>query len=278
MRTPATKFQRQDIGSANVQFLSGTSMPDTVDVAVDPYAPTKRAQGIRIKGFQAWPQKRGPFPAVIILHERWGLTQHYQHLAFRLAEHGYVALAVDQYSRTGSLVTSDAAHAAQLMAKVTIPSLMQDLMAAAEYLNYQEYIIKHRIAVLGFDMGASFALNFAASRRQLRACIAFYGKVPLGALGSLRCPVLFHQAEHDDEVSSQEVTALSEKLAAQHVTCDVQQYPGTQHGFFNSSRPDVYQAEAADQAWMKSLAFLDQYILADHAGVRPLPDSQKTFE
>jgi carboxymethylenebutenolidase len=278
MHAPAAKFGRQDIGSANVQFLSGIGMPDPLDVAVDPYAPTKRTQGIRIKGFQAWPQKGGPFPAVIILHERWGLTQHYQHLAFRLAEHGYVALAVDQYSRTGSVVTSDAAHAAQLMAKVTVPSLMQDLMAAAEYLNYQDYIKKHRIAVIGFDMGGSFALNFAACRRQLRACIAFYGKVPLDALGSLHCPVLFHQAEHDDVVSAQEVDALSEKLAAQHVACDIQKYPGTQHGFFNSSRPDVYQAEAADQAWLKSLAFLDDYILADHAGVRPLPDSQKTFK
>jgi carboxymethylenebutenolidase len=90
--------------------------------------------------------------------------------------------------------------------------------------------------------------------------------------------VLYHQAEHDDVVTSQEVAALSEKLATQHVMCDVQTYPGTQHGFFNSTRPEVYQADAAEQAWLKTLSFLDQYILADHAGVRPLPDSQKTFE
>ena len=277
MNASAVKFERKDIGSANVQFPSGTGMPDPMDVGVDPYAPTKRTLGIKIKGFQAWPQKPGPFPAVIILHERWGLTQHFQEMAFRLAGHGYVALAVDQYSRTGGGVTSDAAHGDQLMAKVNLPLMMQDLSAATEYLNYQDYVKKNRIAVLGFDMGASYALNFAASRRQLRACIAFYGNVPLDALATLRCPVLYHQADHDDLVSSREVEALSEKLLAQHVQCEVQKYPGTKHGFFNRSRPEVYQTEAAEEAWQRSLTFLEQYILADHAGVRPLPDSQRTF-
>ena len=277
MSAPAVKFERKDIGSANVQFPSGTGMPDPMDIGVDPYAPTKRTQGIKIKGFQAWPQKSGPFPAVIILHERWGLTQHFQELAFRLAAHGYVALAVDQYSRTGSVVTSDASHGDQLMAQVSLSLLMKDLGAAAEYLNYQDYVKKHRIAALGFDMGASFALNFAASRRQLRGCVAFYGKVPLDALGSLRCPVLYHQAEHDDRVSLQEVEALASKLIAQKVQCEVHTYPGTQHGFFNNSHPDIYDAVAAEEAWIRTLAFLDEYILADHAGVRPLPDSQRTF-
>jgi carboxymethylenebutenolidase len=144
-------------------------------------------------------------------------------------------------------------------------------------LNYQEYVKKHRVAVLGFDMGASFALNFAAARRQLRGCIAFYGRVPLDSLGTLRCPVLYHQADQDDLIPSQEVEALSQKLAAQNVSCEVHTYPRTKHGFFNSSRPEVYQAEAAEAAWATSLSFLDRYILADHAGVRPLPDSQRTF-
>ena len=277
MTAAIAKFERKDIGSAAVQFPTGESMPDPMDVAVDPYAPTKRTQGVKVTGFQAWPQKGGPFAAVIILHERWGLTQHFQEMAFRVAEHGYVALVVNQYNRTGSGVASESAHADQLMAKVKLPLLMQDLTAATEYLNYQEYVKKNRIAVLGFDMGASFALNFAASRRQIRGCIAFYGKVPLDALATLRCPVLYHQAEHDDIVSAREVEALCEKLRAQNVKCEVHKYPGTKHGFFNISRPDDYQPQAAEEAWQRTLTFLDDYILADHAGVRPLPDSQRTF-
>ena len=277
MTASTVKFERKDIGSAAVQFPTGSAMPDPLDVAVDPYAPTKRTQGMKVRGFQAWPQKGGPFPAVIILHERWGLTQHFQEMTFRLAEHGYVALVVNQYSRTGGGVASEAAHADQLMAKVNLPSLMQDLTAAIEYLNYQDYVKKNRIAVLGFDMGATYALNFAASRRQLRGCIAFYGKVPLDALATLRCPVLYHQAEHDDIVSAREVEALCQKLLAQNVKCEVHKYPGTKHGFFNISRPEDYQAQAAEEAWQRTLTFLDEYILADHAGVRPLPDSQRTF-
>jgi len=277
MQAPAPKFERQDIGSSKVQFASGTGMPDPLDVAVDPYAPTKRAQGIKIRAFQAWPQKPDSFPAVIILHERGGLTQHFQEMTYRLAQHGYVALAVDQYSRTGGGVTADATHAGQLMAKVNVSHLMQDLAAAVEYLNFQDYVKKHRIAVLGFDVGGTHALNFAGARRQLRACIAFYGNVPLQALTTLRCPVLYHQAEQDDLVNPQEVGTLIQKLLAQNVVCDVQRYPGTKHGFFNNTRPEVYNAEAAAEAWARTVNFLDQYIMAEHAGVRPLPDSQRKF-
>jgi carboxymethylenebutenolidase len=271
------KFERRDLGSSNVQFPSGTGMPDWMDVAVDPYAPTKKAVGVKIKAFQAWPQKSGSFPAVIILHERWGLTQHFQEMTYRLAQYGYVALAVDQFSRIGSVVTADNSHAGQLMAKLSVPLLMQDLTAAVEYLNYQDYVKKHRIAVIGFDMGGTHALSFAAARRQLRACVAFYGKVPAEPLTALRCPVLFHQAEEDDIVSVQEVTTLTEKLTAQKVFCEAHKYSGTTHGFFNNSRPEVYNAEATAESWNRTLGFLDQFILAEHAGVRPLPDSQRKF-
>src|SRR2546428_3616316 len=57
--------------------------------------------------------------------------------------------------------------------------------------------------------------------------------------------------------------------------CEVHKYPGTAHSFFNDTRPDVYKEEAAAEAWAITLAFLDKYILADHPGVRPLPDSQR---
>lgn len=272
---PPPKFTRKDIGSANVRFPSGTGMPDPMDVAVDPYEATKRAKGITIKAFQAWPQKSGPFPAVIILHEWWGLNSHIQDIAFRLAEHGYVALAVDQYSRIGSVVTADAALAGQLMSKVETALLMQDLNAAVEYLNYQDYVKKNRIAALGFCMGGSHALRFACARRQLRAAVAFYGKVPKETLATLHCPVLYHQAETDEWITEEEVAHLAKTLTAAKVTCEVHKYLGTSHAFFNDTRPEVYKADAAAEAWARTLTFLDTYILADHPGVRPLTDAQR---
>lgn len=250
-------------------------MPDPLDLAVDPYEPTKRGKGITIKGFQAWPQKPGPFPAVIILHEWWGLNSHMQDLTFRLAQHGYVALAVDQYGRFGGVVTADPAHAAQLMAKIDHTQLVQDLNAATAYLNYQDYVKKNRIAVLGFCMGGSNALTYACARRQLRAVVAFYGKVPQGSLAGLQCPVLYHQAETDDWITEEEVAALSSALTSRNVPCEIHKYPGTAHAFFNDTRPEVYKPDAAAEAWSRTLAFLDQYILADHPGIRPLPDSQR---
>ena len=274
MPAPQPKYDRTDIGSAAVR-IPAAGMPDLLDAAIDPYAPTKTSKQSFIRGFQAWPQTGGPFPAVILLHEWWGLNSHFQDLAFRLAQHGYVALALDQYSRIGGGVTSDADAASQLMGKVKVPDLMQDLGAACEYLNFQEYVKKNRIAVLGFCMGGSHALSFACARRQLRAAVAFYGKIPQNSLATLHCPVLYHQAEHDDWITQEEVDTLAGALAARKVVCEVHKYPGTSHAFFNDTRPDVYKADAAAEAWAYTLAFLEQYILADHPGVRPLPDSQR---
>ena len=275
MNAPAPKYARTEIGAATVRIPSGTGMPDPLDVAIDPYAPTKVAKNVFIKGFQAWPQKEGSFPAVIILHEWWGLNSHFQDLAYRVAQHGYVALAVDQYSRIGGPVTGDPELAAQLMGKVKTADLMLDLNDAAEYLNFQDYVKKNRIAVLGFSMGGSHGLSFACARRQLRAAVVFYGNVPTEKLSTLRCPVLYHQAEKDESVTQHEVDLLVRALTASKVTCELHKYPGTAHSFFNDTRPDVYKEEAAAEAWARTLAFLDKYILADHPGVRPLPDSQR---
>src|SRR5206468_3401900 len=74
MNAPVPKYDRKEIGSATVRIPSGTGMPDPLDVAIDPYAPTKVAKQVLIKGFQAWPQKGGPYPAVLILHEWWGIS------------------------------------------------------------------------------------------------------------------------------------------------------------------------------------------------------------
>lgn len=271
------RYTRKEIGSATVRFPTGTGMPDPLDVAVDPYAPTKKTQGTYVKGFQAWPQRDEPFPAVIILHDWWGLNKQIQELAFRLAEHGYVALAVDQYSRLGSPVTADAEQAAQLMTRVNAGLLMQDLTAAVEHLNFQDYVKKHRIGVLGFGMGGSYALSFACARRQLRVAVVFYGTPPLASLSTLRCPVLYHQPENDERVPRENVEQLHQKLIAAKVTCEVVRHPGASHGFFDETRPNGYKADAAASAWAHTLAFLDQFILAEHAGVRPLPDSQRQF-
>ncbi len=274
MAAPQPQYDRKDIGSSAIR-IPATGMPDTLDVAVDPYAPTRAAKQVFIRGFQAWPQQGGPFPAVILLHEWWGLNSHFQDLAFRVAQHGYVALVVDQYSRIGGAVTSDPAGAAQLMGQVKTADLMKDLGAACEYLNFQEYVKKNRFAVLGFCMGGSNALSYACARRQLRAAVAFYGKVPRESLSTLQCPVLYHQAEHDDWITQEEVDHLATTLTAKKVVCEVHKYPGTSHAFFNDTRPDVYHAEAAAEAWARTLDFLHTHILADHLGVRALPDSQR---
>src|SRR2546428_3679378 len=152
MSAPAPTFDRKEIGSATVRIPSGTGMPDPMDVAIDPYAPTKVAKHVFIKGFQAWPQKGGPYPAVIILHEWWGLNSYFQDLAYRVAQHGYVALAVDQYSRIGGGGARGPPPAPPLIGKGQTAPPLHGLYYPNQKLNFPDYVMKNTALRLGVSL------------------------------------------------------------------------------------------------------------------------------
>ena len=207
------------------------------------------------------PAARGVAPAVLILHEWWGLNDHIKDIARRFAGAGYVGLAPDLYSRQGHKVTRDPNEAAKLMDALSSQHVLRDLNAATTYLKQQSFVDPLKIGIVGFCMGGTLALTQATHNSDLKAAVVFYGKVPpIETFDYLLCPVLYHYAEQDGWVTKQEVDRLRQGLAQFGKPGEVVSYPNCQHAFFNDTRLEVYQKDAAEQAWRRSLQFFATHL------------------
>jgi carboxymethylenebutenolidase len=214
-----------------------------------------------IKAFLARPSARGQLPAVIIIHEWWGLNDHIKEIAQRFAREGYAALAPDLYSRLGYKVTKDANEAANLMNALSSQAVLLDLNAATMSLKQQPFVDPQRIGIIGFCMGGTFALTQATHNSDLKASVQFYGKVPpIETLNYLLCPVLYHYGAKDGWVTRQEVDRLKEGLEKYGKPGEVIIYPDAGHAFFNDTRPDAFRPDEAKQAWQRTLQFFGEHL------------------
>ncbi len=220
------------------------------------------SDGQSIRAYLARPPTAArPLPAVLIIHEWWGLTDHMKDLARRFAKEGYAALVPDLYARQGSAVTTDANEAAKLMSQLSSQHALRDLNAATAYLTRQAWIEPSRIGVVGFCMGGTLALTTATHNSDVKAAVIFYGKVPpIETLDSLLCPILFHHGAQDGWVTGKEVDTLRQGLTQYGKRGEVVSYPAAGHAFFNDARPDAYHPASAAQAWQRTLRFFTEHL------------------
>jgi len=220
------------------------------------------SDGFTIKAFLARPaEASGRSPAVIILHEWWGLNDHIKEIARRFAQAGFAAAALDLYSRLGSKVTKDATEAAQLMNALSSQWALRDFNAATNHLKALPFIEPLELGVVGFCMGGTLALTMATHNSDLKAAAVFYGQVPpIETLDSLLCPVLYHYGAKDGWVTKQEVDRLAQGLAQYGKPGEVVTYPNADHAFFNDTRPEVYRKEDAERAWHRTLEFFEKHL------------------
>ncbi len=215
-----------------------------------------------IRALLARPTDRpGRLPAIILLHEWWGLNPHAVEVARRFAAEGYVVAALDLYSRQGYKVTANAAEAAQLMAALSTQGALRDINALVQYLRALPYVDAPRLGIVGFSMGASIALIMAQHNSDFKAAVAFYGKTPpIENVDSFLCPVQFHDAGKDGWVTRKEVDALREGLLKNGKPAEIIRYPEADHAFFNDTRPEVFRKDDAESAWQSTLQFLTRYL------------------
>jgi carboxymethylenebutenolidase len=220
------------------------------------------SDGASIRGYFARPTNvAGQAPAVLILHEWWGLTEHVKELARRFAQAGYAALAPDLYARQGGKVTNDPQEAAALMSAVSSQHVLRDLNAGIRHLKSQASVDPQRIGVMGLSMGGTIALTMAGHNSDLKAAVVFYGKVPpVETFRYLLCPVMFHHAAKDGWVTRQEADRLAEGLTQHGKPGVVHVYPEADHAFFNETRPEVYRASDAALAWERTLSFFEKHL------------------
>ncbi|MET0649509.1 MAG: dienelactone hydrolase family protein [Pyrinomonadaceae bacterium] len=217
-----------------------------------------QSNGGTASGYLSLPES-GRGPGVVVIQEWWGLVPHIKEVADRFAAAGFVALAPDLYH--GEVARSPD-EAGKMMMALTIAQAEKDLRGAVEYLLDHEATEGEAVGTVGFCMGGVLSLYAASKNERVGACVVFYGIHPKVEpdFDALRAPVLGLYAEKDSSVPPEAVRALEEKIREHGKAIETHIYPGTDHAFFNDTRPEVYDAEAAADAWRRTIEFLSTHL------------------
>jgi carboxymethylenebutenolidase len=200
----------------------------------------------------------GSGPGVILIQEYWGLVPHIIDVAERLAAEGFTVLAPDLYH---GQTTTEPDEAGKLMMAMNVATAGQDMGGAIDHLLSLDSVTSQQVGVVGFCMGGGLALVLACQRPDaVGAVVPFYGLIPWPEAqpdySQLDAPVLGHYAADDGYFTPELVDALQVQLDELGKQADLEVYPGVDHAFFNDTRPEVYDAEAAARAWVQTVGFL----------------------
>ncbi len=209
-----------------------------------------------VSAFCARPAAAGPAPAIILVHEWWGLNPHIEEIATRYAREGFLTVAVDLY---GGRMTRDAKEAAELMGALRHEEGLASLRVVLEKLRAMPEVTG--VGVTGFCMGGTFALLLACHEK-VDASAPFYGDVPVDTtlLGRLSCPVLFIGGEKDQWITVEKMNRLDTALKQYAKEGEVRVYKGADHAFFNDTRPEVYSRADAEDAWRRVIEFFNRHL------------------
>ena len=211
-------------------------------------------------GVLVTPEGKGPFPAVIVIQEWWGLNDWVKEQARALAKEGYLALAVDLYR--GKL-TDKQEEAHQLMSGLPPDRAMRDLKGAMAYLAARKDVRKDRIGAVGWCMGGRYTLALATEEPTLAAAVAYYGAPPTdeAAIARIKAPVLGNFGAEDKGPSPEQVNAFGAAMKKAGKSADLKIYDGAGHAFANVNNPwGGYREAAAKDAWARTTAFFANHL------------------
>jgi carboxymethylenebutenolidase len=208
-----------------------------------------------VSGFLAMPEKPGRYPALVVIHEWWGLTDWVKEQAQKLAEQGYIALAVDLYK---GQVTTDPEVAHELMRGLPQDRAISDLKAGFAYLATRKDVDRDHIGSIGWCMGGGYALQLAIHEPHLAACVVNYGALPTDPndIQQIFAPVLGSFGANDRGITPTDVQGFEKTMRGMNRRVDVKIYDGAGHGFENSTNTAGYRPDAAADVWARTLAFL----------------------
>jgi carboxymethylenebutenolidase len=206
------------------------------------------------QGFLAVPPT-GKGPGVLVLHAWWGLNDTIKAFCTRLAEAGFVAFAPDLYHGKVADTIAEAETLGQAL-DANHRQAKAEIAEAAMFLNERVGQAGGGLAVIGFSLGAYYALDLAAADPEyIHSVVLFYGTGG-GDFSNSRAAYLGHFAENDEFEPPANVDELEDSLRQAGRPVTFYSYPGTGHWFFEPDRSQAYNQAAASLAWERTLAFL----------------------
>lgn len=207
-----------------------------------------------VTGYLALPGTPGKHPALIVIHEWWGLVPWVKEQADKFAAQGYVALAVDLYR---GKTTTNPQVARQLVSSLPPARAMRDLKAAFTYLSHRTDVEPTKIGDVGWCFGGGWALRLATQEPTLAASAVNYGELPTAAsaIQAIQCPVLGNFGARDQEITPAKVKAFQTAMRQAGKSLNAKIYPGASHAFENPNNKTGYRPQAAANAWARMVAF-----------------------
>ncbi len=208
-----------------------------------------------VQGILYTPAGKGPFPALIVIHEWWGLNDWVKDQASKLADQGYAALAIDLY-RGKVATTPDMAH--EIMRGVPEDRAKRDLHAAFDFLASQPNVKKDRIGSIGWCMGGGYSLDVALQEPTLAAAVINYGHLATDtdALKKINAPILGLFGAQDRGIPPADVKKFGATLDQLGKKIDIKIYDDAGHAFENPNNKEGYREADAADAWKRTVDFL----------------------
>jgi carboxymethylenebutenolidase len=228
-------------------------------LAAVPKDVTYKSGSDTVHGILYAPAGKGPFPGIIVIHEWWGLNDWVKDQASKLAEQGYVTLAIDLY-RGKVATTPNEAH--EFMGGVPQDRAKTDLESAFNFLQSQSNVKKARIGAIGWCMGGGYSLQLALDEPKLAADVINYGVYDYASLAKdqaaikkINAPIMGFYGAQDRGIPTDDLRKFWEQLKNLGKKADFSIYPDAGHAFENPNNKDGYRPKDAQDAWKKTVAF-----------------------
>jgi len=219
-----------------------------------------------IPGYRAMPAKGGPFPVVLVVQEIFGVHEHIKDVCRRFAKLGYFAIAPEMYARQGDVSKLKSIDEIRvIVAQVPDEQVMSDLDAAVEFAQKSGKGDVAKLGITGFCWGGRIVWLYAAHSKQLKAGVAWYGRLvgdpsentpqhPVNIAADLNAPVLGLYGGKDQGIALNTVEQMRTALEKAKVASQIIVYPESNHAFFADYRPSYNEVDARD-GWQKLLAW-----------------------
>ncbi len=220
-----------------------------------------QSNGSTAGGYLAVPE-RGSGPGVVVIQEWWGLVDHIKDVCDRFAAAGLAALAPDLYHGQ-KVAPGEPDEAGKAMMALKMDAAARDMSGAVDELLRRSS--GDKVGVIGFCMGGGLALVLATQRPDaVAAVVPCYGVIPWPDAqpdySAMSAAVLGHYAGKDDFFTPEAANALAEQLRSMGKSVEIVIYPDADHAFFNDTRPEVYDREAAGALWDRTLEFFSEHL------------------
>lgn len=245
------------IEPATAPSAYGTVMPD--DPAIIAGEVQIPAADATLLGYLSHPADESPAPVILVCHENRGLTPHIQDVTRRYAKAGYVALAMDLLSRQGGTNMVGSQNVPATLGNLDPSQFVDDFKSGWQYLQGQPFAQAEKVSMTGFCFGGGVTWQVAVHMPELLAAVPYYGPHPESTdVPTINAAVLGIYGELDGRINGG-IPAIEDAMAANNKIYEKIIYSNADHAFHNDTGTR-YNADAARDAWEKTLAWFEQYV------------------